>query len=373
MTDVPASETDLFSSITIGDLVLRNRLMRSATAERLSDPETGAPLPALAPMYAALARGGIGLIVTGHACVEPAGKAHPQMSSIAADDLIPVWRETIRPAQDAGARVILQVNYAGASCDPAVTPSPIAPSGVPTNELVTPGVMTTEDIRRVIRAFGQAARRARESGFDGVQLHGAHGYLVTQFLSPFTNRRDDEWGGNPERRRAFVEAVLREMRSRAGDDFPLWIKLGVAGRPDSGLTLEAGATVAAACTGLVDCIEISQGLGAPPEVDDNREARFLPLAAAVRRAVGSDFPLALVNGFSTGTVMQEVLDSGLVQLISLCRPLVAEPDLPAKIRADREYRAACDRCGQCWPTEPDEGVGCHNPTVLEYLDSIRVN
>lgn len=370
MTDVSAPTSDLFSPTTIGNLELPNRLMRSATAERLSDPETGAPLPELAPMYATLAPG-IGLIVTGHACVEPAGKAHPQMSSIADDDLIPVWRETIRPAQEAGARVMLQVNHAGANCDPTVTPSPISPSGAPTNELVTPGTMTAEDIQRIIRAFGQAARRAREVGFDGVQLHGAHGYLITQFLSPLTNRRDDEWGGNPERSRAFVEAVLREMRSQAGDDFPLWIKLGVAGRPDSGLTLDAGTVVAAACVGLVDGIEISHGLGAPPEVDDSQEARFLPLAAAVRQVVGSTFPLALVNGFSTGTAMQEVLDSGLVQLISLCRPLIAEPDLPEKIRADPAYRAACDRCGQCWPTEPGEGVGCHNPTVLEYLDSAR--
>ena len=168
-----------------------------------------------------------------------------------------------------------------------------------------------------------------------------------------------------------TDVVPREQPARAGHDFPLWIKLGVAGRPDSGLPLEAGAAVAAAVTSLLDGIEISHALGDPPEADDSHEARYLPLARAVRQAVGPGFPLALVSGFSTGAAMQQVLDSGLAQLISLCRPLIAEPDLPEKIRADRAYRAACDRCDQCWPTEPDEGVGCHNPTVLEYLDSVR--
>ena len=120
----------LFEPITIGNLTLRNRVMRSATAERLADPDTGAPLPKLADLYADLARGGVGLIVTGHAYVERTGKAHPEMSSIATDDVIPAWRETIRPAQEAGARIMMQINHCGSGCDPTITPHPISPSGV---------------------------------------------------------------------------------------------------------------------------------------------------------------------------------------------------------------------------------------------------
>jgi 2,4-dienoyl-CoA reductase-like NADH-dependent reductase (Old Yellow Enzyme family) len=356
--------SSLFEPVTIGNLQLRNRLMRSATAERMSDPETGSPLPRLGAMYAALAEGGVGLIVTGHAYVERGGKAHPEMSSIASDDVIPAWREVTRPAQDAGARVMMQINHCGASCDPTMTPHPVAPSGVATNELVAPGIMSREEIQRIIRAFGQAARRAREAGFDGVQIHGAHGYLVTQFLTPLTNRRDDGWGGDAERRRGFLKAVIREVRLQVGDDYPLWIKLGVAGKATSQLTSDEGARVANACARLgVDCVEISHALGTPEEIDVEHEARYRPMAEAVRQAVGNDFPLALVNGFRTRAGMEALLQDGLVQVISLSRPLIAEPDLPNKLRMVEAFEAACVRCGKCWPEGPGLGVACYHPQI----------
>ena len=152
----------LFSPVTVGSLTLRNRLMRSATAERLADPNTGAPLPKLAQLYRELAEGGIGLIVTGHLYVDRHGKAHPEMAALDDDALIPRWRETIAPAQAAGAKVMVQINYGGASCDPAMTPDSLSPSGVPTNESnPNPGVMTNDDVQALILAFGQAARSRR--------------------------------------------------------------------------------------------------------------------------------------------------------------------------------------------------------------------
>jgi len=363
---------DLFSPTSVGKLTLGNHLMRSATAERLSDPVTGRPLPALASQYRDLALGGIGLIVTGHAYIEPAGKAHPQMAAITDDGLISTWRETIRPAQQAGARVMMQINHSGSNCDPTVNADRISPSGVATNDLTQPRAMTTDEVERIVRAFGQAARRARDAGFDGVQLHGAHGYLTTQFLTAATNQRDDEWGGDPERRRAFLRAIIREARTQVGDDFPLWIKLGVAGRAGDGLPLEEGAAAAAAAAESgIDCIEISHALGSPAESAEAPEPQFRFMAEAVRSAVGPDFPLALVSGFNTTRTMQEILDSGLVQLISLCRPLIAESDLPNKLRKDHAYEHLCERCSQCWPREPGEGVGCHNPNVLTLLEDTR--
>ena len=359
----------LFEPITVGRLALRNRTMRSATAERMADPESGTPLPKLKATYAALARGGIGLIVTGHAYVERAGQAHPEMASIATDDVIAAWRETIRPAHEAGARVMMQINHGGASCDPALTPHPLSPSGVATNELVQPHAMAEEDVQRIVRAFGQAARRAREAGFDGVQLHGAHGYLVTQFLTPMTNRRDDAWGGDERRRRAFLKAVIHEARVQVGDDYPLWIKLGVAGKAESQFALADGARIAAAIAGdTIDCIEISHALGTPEEIDTRQEAAFRPFAEAVRGAVGDDFPLALVYGFQTRPGMEAVLAHGMVQVVSLCRPLIAEPDLPNKLREDGEHQAACTRCGQCWAKEPGTGTACRSASVLRQLN-----
>jgi len=365
----------LFDPITVGTMTIPNRFVRSATAERMADPDSGTPLPKLKDTYLALALGGVGLIVTGHAYVDRGGKAHPEMASIADDQVIPAWRETVRPAQEAGARVIMQINHCGSGCDPAVTPQPLSPSGVQTADGAVPRAMTEGEIAHVIRAFGQAARRAREAGLDGVQIHGAHGYLVTQFLSALTNRReddnrrDDAWGGDPARRRAFLDAVIDEIRGQVGSDYPLWIKLGVAGKAESGLPLAEGARVAAAyATRGVDCVEVSHAIGIPEAIDVSQEAAFRPLAEGVREAVGPEVPLALVYGFATRAGMEAVLAGGLVQMVSLCRPLIAEPDLPQKLREVAGYRAACVRCGKCWPEALGEGIACRNAAVQRKLN-----
>ena len=358
----------LYEPLSIGPLCFRNRIMRSATAERMADPCTGAPLQALGELYRALADGGVGLIVTGHAYVEPAGKAHPEMSSLASDHVIAAWRRTISPAQAAGARVFAQINHAGGSCDPAVNPDPISPSGVATNDSARPREMTLQEVDRIIDAFGQAARRAREAGFDGVQLHGAHGYLVTQFLTATTNQRCDRWGSaGPDGRLAFLRAVYAEVRRQVGDGFPVWIKLGLSGAAQHGLTLIEGAHLAAACCHMgIACVEVSHALGQPEEVGTG-EAAYLPLAEAARAAVGPQYPIALVNGLRSRRSMARVLESGVAQLISLCRPLIAEPDLPNKLASSVSHRAACVSCGDCWPREHGQGVGCHNTKVLAKL------
>ena len=151
----------LFAPITIGSLQLRNRIMRSATMECMADPGTGAPLPKLRALYRALAEGGVGLIVTGHAYVARSGKVHPENSSIASDEVIPAWREAIRPAQEAGARVMMQINHGGGQVDPTITPEPLSPSGVASNESVTPRSMTEDEIQGLMDAYGQGAARSR--------------------------------------------------------------------------------------------------------------------------------------------------------------------------------------------------------------------
>ena len=363
---------EIFEPIAIGSLTLRNRLMRSATAERMADAETGAPGGRLAEMYRDLAKGGVGLIVIGHAWVEPQGRAHLRMAGINDDALIPAWREVILPAQGLGARVMLQINHAGASVDPAVNPYPLSPSAVPTNENASPSPMSEADIERIICAFGQAARRAREAGFDGVQIHGAHGYLVTQFLSTATNHRSERWGGEFESRSAFLKAVIRSARAAVGDDYPIWIKLGVEGRASSGLSLDEGARAGALCAQEgVACVEVSHGLGMPERLSQKAEANFLSMAQAVRAQVSVGYPLALVSGFCTRAKMEQVLESGVAQLISLCRPLIAEPDLPRCFEETPDYEAACVRCDQCWPKEADDWVRCHNTQVVGRVAALR--
>ena len=359
----------LFAPITVGPLTLRNRFMRSATAEFLADPVTGAPAPKLREMYRALAEGGVGLIVTGHACVEYSGRTNDHMTAIASDALIPAWTQTIQPAQAAGAKVMIQINHGGSNVDQATTPDPISPSGVATTNTANPRAMTHDEILRVIESFGQAARRAREAGFDGVQIHGAHGYLVSQFLTPYTNQRDDEWGPSAEDgRHAFLRAVAASVRRQVGDDYPVWIKLGVAGKAYSGLTAELGAQAARVCTEIgIDCIEISHGLYIPEGLEAPREARYLPLAEAVRLEVGPDFPLALVSWIRSREVMEELVDSGVVDIISLCRPFIAEPNLVRRLEQGETDAVACVSCDQCRPREEGEGVACHNERVREKL------
>ena len=361
----------LFESITLGGLTLRNRTMRSATAERMADPETGIPLPSLKQMYIDLAEGGVGLIVTGHIYILRSGKAHPEMAGLYDDSCIPVWRDTIAPAQERGAKVMVQINHGGSNCDSVITPDTLSPSGIVSSEKSdNPVVMTESDIHETIRAYGQAARRALAAGFDGVQIHGAHGYLINQFLTPALNQRTDRWGGNPPGI-AFLRAVIDEVRGQVGADYPVWIKLGVAGDDASGQTLELGAQAALACVeGGVDCIEMSHGWNSPEWSADAPEPQFLPMAKAVRAAVGPDYPLALVNGFRNLDIMERTLDSGVVDLISMCRPLIVEPDFIAKMRDGISEVALCASCGQCWPNTFGEGIACHNQAVQRRLAGV---
>ncbi len=193
--------------------------------------------------------------------------------------------------------------------------------------------------------------------------------LTSQFLGPVTNRREDAWGGDSERRFAFLRAIIQEARRQVGDAYPLWLKLGVAGSEESQFEIAYGARIAAQCADLgVDCIEISNAFGEPKHIDLKQEAPYRPWAEAVRQAVGDDFPLALVNRMRTRAGMQALLDSGLVNLVSLCRPLIAEPDLLHKLREDSAYEHACVRCGRCWPKEPGiGGVTCRNVKTLRRL------
>lgn len=291
------------------------------------------------------------------------------MAALDDDSLIPAWRDTISPAQQAGAKVMVQINHAGASCDPAVTPHALSPSGVATNELTSsPGVMTEADVAETAHAYGLAAYRAREAGFDGVQIHGAHGYLVSQFLTPATNQRSDAWGGDLERRLAFLRRVIQEVRAQVGLDYPVWIKLGAAGSEKSGQTLDQGVQAAVACMEEgVESIELSHGWGTPEWAKEAGEPPFLRMAEAVRAAVGPGYPLALVNGFRSLDVMERVLGTGVVDLISMCRPLIVEPDLPRKLRAGITDVAICASCSQCWPNDFGEGIACHNRSVQRRL------
>ncbi len=362
----------LFQPGTIGTLTLPNRLIRSATAERMADPD-GRPRPPLLELYRELALGGVGLIISGHMFVHPSGKAHPEMTGIHDDALVPHLAELATVVHRNGGRIAAQINHGGMQCSRETVSETIAPSAISAQFLSRPPrEMTHGEIESLIQAYADAARRAREAGFDAVQIHGAHGYLINQFLSPFTNRRDDEWSGDFQGQTRFLRAVCRAIREKVGPDYPVFIKLGMVDAIEGGLTPEEGTRVAASLAGMaLDGIEISGGISGGESLNSRAgirsaedEAYFRPLARRARSA--TSLPIALVGGLRSRAVMEDVLSSGDADFIALSRPLICEPDLPLRLREGAQDRAACISANRCWPERPGDGIACRCP--LERLD-----
>jgi len=353
----------LFSPVQLGTLTLPNRLVRSATAERLADAG-GKPLPALSSMLCDLAEGGVGLIITGHMYVSPEGKCHPEMTGIHDDALLPGLSALAEAIHDAGGHVAVQINHGGMQCAPEAVDGTMAPSAIAADFLPQPArEMTVAEIEATVLAYGAAARRAKSAGFDAVQLHGAHGYLINQFLSPLVNRRTDGWGGGLDGRMRFLREVCAAVRAEVGDDTPVFIKLGVQDGRDGGLTLPDGVAVAAALEGMgLDGVEVSAGLSGP-DLQASRagvrgpedEAYLRHLARAVREV--TSLPVMAVGGFRSRAVMDAVLASGDADFVSMCRPLICEPDLPRRLMAG-QARGACISGNRCWPKGPGEGIAC---------------
>jgi 2,4-dienoyl-CoA reductase-like NADH-dependent reductase (Old Yellow Enzyme family) len=354
----------LFTLANIGSLALPNRLVRSATAERMADAD-GRPKPELEALYRELARGGVGLIITGHMYVHPSGRAHPEMTGIYSDELISGLAGLADAVHQEGGRIAVQINHGGVSCSPKAVPETIAPSAVTAPSSEQPArEMTADDIAYMVQAYGQAARRVQEAGFDGLQLHGAHGYLISQFLSPFTNHRTDEWGGDLEGRMRFLRDVCQAVREQVGPEYPVFIKLGMMDGVEGGLSADEGVRVVAALEGMgLDGVEISGGIASDPTRKGIRseadEAYYRPLAQQARPM--TELPIILVGGFRSRNVMEDVLAAGDADLVSLCRPLICEPDFPNRLRAGTQERSACISANRCWPDGSDEGISCKCP------------
>lgn len=356
----------LFTPVNIGNLQLKNRLVRSATAECLATEPIGRATPALAASYRELARGGVGLIISGHAYVSAEGKAHPEMLSAHCDQMIPGLQTLAEAVHAKGGRLALQINHAGRGCDESI-PQPIAPSAVATPSGRLPREMAASEIVATVHAFGQAARRAQIAGIDSVQIHAAHGYLISQFLSPHINRRTDGWGGTFEGRTRFLAAVCEEVRGQVGGDYPLFIKLGMMDNLDQvpdGLTPEEGARVVSLLADFgLDAVEVSAGYGGEGDFASRLavgskapEAYFRPLA--IRAKAATHLPVILVGGLRSRAVMDDILASGDADLLALCRPLVREPDLPNRLQSRETTVAACTSGGRCWPKGMGQGIAC---------------
>lgn len=354
----------LFTPGRIGSLELPNRLVRSATAEKMADGK-GYPRSALETLYRELARGGVGLITTGHMYVDPGGKCHEEMTGIYNNNLIPALKRLTGAVHEEGGKIAVQINHGGGNSSAETVKEALAPSalGDPYYKR-SARAMTGEEIEEIIPTYAQAARRAKEAGFDGVQIHGAHGYLISQFISPLTNQREDQWGGSLENRTRFLRRVCQAVREEVGQEYPVFIKFGMADGPEGGLSAVEGAEILAQFIEMgLDGVEISGGVQSQSIqkaiCSPEEEGYFLPLVGEARPL--TDLPILAVGGFRSRMVMERALLSGLADFISLCRPLIREPELPRMLESGEREKSACISANRCWPEELNQGIGCKCP------------
>lgn len=349
----------LFEPLKIGHLEMKNRFVRPATYFALADAD-GFIGDASVALMRQLANNDIGLIVTGYAYVLKSGQSFPDMNGIQDDDHIPGYRRMTRAVHDAGGKIVMQIVHCGLMSETTARTSGDYMAVSLTDRMPDygrlPREMTEKDIREIIRAFGRAARRVQEAGFDGVQIHAAYTHLGSQFLSPATNRRKDQWGGSLENRMRFVIEVTREVKTQVTEDFPVMIKLG--GRDyleaEAGLTIQDGATVARALEKEgVALIEISHGIHdrkfqqkSTGVTSPGKEAYLLPDARVIRAYTTG--PLCLVGGLRSLPVMEDIVGSGVVDGISICRPIIREPDLIKRWREVDTRPADCISCHGCF-------------------------
>lgn len=342
----------------IAAMHLPNRFVRSATYDGLSDA-TGMVTDRQIQLVSALAQGGVGLIISAIMYVHPSGQVSSFMNSIADDTMIDGLKRLTRAAHESGAKIAVQLYHGGREARFVKTRKqlPMGPSVIAQDPYYKGGYreITQDEIMDVVDAFGQAARRARAAGFDAVQIHGAHGYLFSQFLSPFTNRRDDRWGGSLDNRLRLHREVYSAMRRKAGEDYPLFIKLGVEDGFDGGLSLTDGVKAAKmlAQTGY-DALEISSGVrgesyeGTEYKTRLNkplREGYFLNWACEIKKRV--KVPVLAVGGFRSFEMMENIIAGGHADFVALCRPLIAEPDLINTWRHDPRKKPKCVSCNKC--------------------------
>ena len=327
--------------------VIKNRLVKSARSETLATPDNSVS-DALVTLYRRWARGGIGLAMTGNVMVDRLALGEPGNVAIEDDRDLAALQQWVAAMHEHGALLYMQLNHPGRQAPRFINDVAFAPSAVPMKPdfeayFPPPQPLTGEQITGIIERFATAAAVAQQAGFDGVQVHGAHGYLVNQFLSPLTNQRTDEWGGTPEKRRRFPLEIVRAIRARTGADFPVAIKINSADFQRGGFTEEESmAAIDALVEAGIEFVEVSGGTYEAPEMmtarssTREREGYFLQFAEKVRDRV--DVPLVVTGGFRSGAAMSTAIASGAIDLVGMARPLVVNPDFPSQLVSDPDAR-----------------------------------
>lgn len=343
------STIKLRDSLTLKNgVAINNRLFKSAMSEQLGDRDHN-PDQRLVNVYRQWAEGGCGVIISGNIMVDRDHLGEPGNVVLDERSELEPFKRWTAAGTAAGNQFWAQLNHPGKQTPSFVTEQPVAPSAIGFDGHLgkafnKPRALSADEVKALVEKYATAARLAKQVGFTGVQIHGAHGYLVSQFLSPRHNQRDDQWGGSLENRMRFVLEVYRAMRREVGDDYPLSIKLNSADFADGGFTEEESMQVVQALAEAgIDLVEISGGTYESPEMAQEtakastrqREAFFMDYAKRIRERV--DVPLAVTGGFRSARGMNAALAEDAMDMVGIARPLCVDPALPERAIADDNY------------------------------------
>lgn len=356
----------LFEESSINNMRLKNRFVRAATWEGLASTE-GEVTPELVEMMTTLAKGGVGLIISSHAYVSPEGQGTPWQLGVYKDELIPKLREMTSAVHDNGGKIIMQLAHAGQFAEEQLTGRPaLAVSNSDDFSDRHIKIITDKDVQRIVGSYSQAAKRAKEAGFDGIEIHSAHGYFLSQFLSPAFNKRIDEYGGSIENRTRIHLMIYHSIREAVGDDYPILIKINCGDFIANGITIDDSLYMAKlfSQTGF-DAIEVSGGIIRTGNLSPSRpgistvdkEAYFQEYASRYKKEIST--PLILVGGLRSFEVAEKIILDGIADYISMSRPLIREPDLINRWEKGDLRKAECKSDNLCFnPGFGGKGIYC---------------
>ncbi len=358
----------IFEKSDLAGLRLRNRTFRSATWEGLAD-EDGFVRPELIRLITQLAKNSVGMIVLGYLYVSPEGRGLPFQTGVWDEAHVEGLSKIAEAVHKEGGLVAAQVAHAGGRTRAEYINGkrPMAPFAVEGFSFGdTPSEMTIPEIAAVIERFADGARRVKKAGFDAVQLHSAHNYLLSQFLNPLVNRRSDHYGGSPENRRRFLAEVYETVRDAVGNEFPILVKLNTTDGPEGGISIQEALDAARILSDRgMAAIEVSGGIAGSDIFRPSRTGILTSFQEAYFREAASVFkqeltiPVILVGGLKSYEVAEEILEREEADYVSFSRPLICEPDLIARWKKGERSRSKCLSCNLCLKEGlKGEGIAC---------------
>ena len=335
------TENLLFTPITLpNETTIKNRFFKSAMSEGMGTRDFQ-PKKNIATLYKRWAEGGTGLIITGNIMVDPKGTAEPGNIVFDKNSNMEILKNWAKQGQQHGAKVMVQLNHPGKQAPKTVSKQTVAPSAVPLgnglNKLFsTPRALTTSEVEELVQKFVTSAKITKEAGFSGVQIHAAHGYLISQFLSPHDNRRTDKYGGSLENRMRFLKEIYLGMREELGKDFTIGIKINSTDFKEDGLTEEDSLKTIIELANLgLDFVEISGGTYERPAMmgatsKSTNQVFFAEYSKKLKQKI--EIPVVVTGGIRSINAMNTLLNDNTTDFIGIARPLTIDPNIPNKIK-----------------------------------------